>query len=168
MSRNGRSGKGVRQLVLRRADRPSRGSLSVMRTPVKVGSISHLGGSFPVFALVVARAGPRGTAAGGQGGAPAAQRGRTTLRPARIRRILMERVDGVKTLGVQAVGASRCSGRGAAVCGGACRRPALSGSTGDEPGDMMIDGVPGMPGRRGCGPRVPAPSLIWVHGRRAR
>ena len=42
----------------------------------------------------------------GRGGAPAAQRGRTTSRPARIRRIL-GRADEAKTLGVKSSAASR-------------------------------------------------------------
>src|SRR5271166_6054561 len=69
-------------------------SLSVLGTPVKVGLlvISLVLASFrPVLGAV-----DRSRGRGG-GGAPAAQRGRTTLRPERIRRILGRRRDEAKT-----------------------------------------------------------------------
>ena len=68
----------------------------------------------------------------GRGGAPAAQRGRTTSRPARIRRILDRPWERGKDVVVQVI----CCLPGENVCGRrrcACRRPALSGSTDNGP-----------------------------------
>src|SRR5215217_1633600 len=73
----------------------------------------------------------------GQGGAPAAQRGRTTLTPARRSQDWdnEDRVPGqriVTTSGPAAGGGAMAGVRG---------RPALSWSAGRWPGDVMIDGV---------------------------
>src|SRR6185312_5841209 len=102
-------------------------SLSVLGTPVKVDpwSFSCLLASFRSVYGAVDRS-------RGRGGGRAAQRGRTTSRPARIRRILIGRGERGKDVVVQVI----CCLPGQNVCGRrrcACRRPALSGSTDEGP-----------------------------------
>ena len=74
-------------------------SLSVLGTPVKVG----IRWSFLLFGLVPARAVGAVDRSRGRGGAPAAQRGRTTSRPTRIRRILVGRENEAKEVVVQVI-----------------------------------------------------------------
>ena len=93
----------------------------------------------------------------GRGGAPAAQRGQTTLRPTRIRRILLVAGTEAKTLWFKSSAASRECAVGARRC--ACRRPALSGST-----DEVRRHDDGWGARRaGCRRGVVAQSLRGVH-----
>ena len=114
------------------------GPLSVLGTPVKVrvrwlflvvwpGSVPCLG---------------RWTVSRGRGGAPVAQRGRTTLRPARVRRILWVGQDEAKALWFRLFAASREQ----QVCTLRVPAPSLIWVHGQWSGDMMIDGVPGVRG----------------------
>jgi hypothetical protein len=76
-------------------------SLSVLRTPVKVDPL--------VFSSCCSRFDPSVRAVArsrGQGGAPAAKRGRTTLRPTRIHRMLGRSRDEAKTLWFKSCAAS--------------------------------------------------------------
>ena len=86
----------------------------------------------------------------GRGGAPAAQRGRTTSRPARIRRILIGR--GTRQ--------RRCGSSHLLPPGTECVRetslrvpaPSLIWVHGRGSGDMMMDGVPGVRAAKGVRP----------------
>jgi hypothetical protein len=105
--------------------RPKIDPLSVLGTPGK-GSVRR----FRCLASFRIPCSGRWTAVEGRGGAPAAQRGRTTSRPTRIRRIL----DRAGRLGNDVVQVISASGeRGGGRRRRACRRPALSGSTDKSP-----------------------------------
>ena len=111
-------------------------ALSVLGTAVKVDICvgdPRKGGSVVVslVGLIRLRAGAVDRSRG-RGGAPAAQRGRTTSRPTRIRRILGRRGVRVKMLRFKSCGAS-VSAQGRRDQSVACRRPALSGSTDEGP-----------------------------------
>jgi hypothetical protein len=72
----------------------------------------------------------------GEGGAPAAQRGRTTLAPATDWRMLAAR-----SRQDQPTVATSLLGMGGGRCAAVRGRPALSWCAGCWPGDMMLDGV---------------------------
>jgi hypothetical protein len=130
-------------------------ALSVLRTPVKVG----------IRCCLSCLASFRHTCLGavdrsrGRGGAPAAQRGRTTSRPTRIHRKLGRPGGEAKTLRFKSSAASwerrTCCGRQRRTC----RRPALSGST-----DEVRRHDDGWGARRaGCRRGAVAQSLREVH-----
>src|ERR1700757_661899 len=118
--------------------------LSVLGTPVKVDPlvISWLLASFRSVLGAVDRS-------RGQGGAPAAQRGRTTLRPMRIHRILVAWGNGATHVFKSCVPPVK------RMCGERCslRVPAhsLIWVHGRWSGDMMIDGLPDVRASKGCG-----------------
>src|ERR1700737_5341605 len=85
----------------------------------------------------------------GRGGAPAAQRGRTTSRPTRIRRILWLAGTRRKTLWFKS---SLLPPARESVVTSRVPAPSLIWVHGQESGDMMIDGVPDVRAAEGVRP----------------